>query len=295
LYASPVEWSPRQFLGFVINAFAVAWLVNPDVLERAKRLELPWNRYGIDPYGASRVEIARMLTLLRFLYRTYFRVTVSGLEHVPSRGRAMLVGNHAGGYALDALMVIAAVFFEMEPPRLAQGMAEKFLGRLPLAAMLSQRVGQLTGLPEHASRLLRDERLLLIFPEGARGTAKLFRERHTLLQFGTGFLRLAMETRTPIVPFGFAGGGEAVPTVANLYRLGRLLGVPYLPVTPYVLPVPRPRVRMHLQIGEPMRFEGSGREEDHVIEAHVLQVQERIGSLVGRAAAARGQWRVRHG
>src|SRR4030095_7790311 len=122
------------------------------------------------------------------------------------------------------------------PPRLAQGMAEKFLNQFPVASLWTSRTGQFTGLPEHAIRLLEDERLLMVFPEGARGTAKLYKQRHSLVEFGTGFIRLALKTGTPIVPLGFAGGGEAFPTVVNSYALGRLMGVPYLPVTPYLLP-----------------------------------------------------------
>src|SRR4029077_13360162 len=99
-------------------------------------------------------------------------------------------------------------------PRLAQGMLEKFINRVPFASLWSNRCGQFTGLPEHAVRLLEDDRLLMVFPEGARGTAKLYKERHSLVQFGTGFMRLSLRTKTPIVPFGFIGGGEAVPTVA---------------------------------------------------------------------------------
>ena len=116
----------------------------------------------------------RFFTAARFLYRDYFRVRTMGIENVPARGRAMLVGNHSGGIALDALIVLTALFLEKEPPRLAQAMADKFLGRTPVVSRLLNRLGQFTGLPEHVTRMLDDERLILVFPEGARGTAKLF-------------------------------------------------------------------------------------------------------------------------
>jgi 1-acyl-sn-glycerol-3-phosphate acyltransferase len=96
---------------------------------------------------------------------------------------------------------------EMDPARLGQGMAEKFLNMLPFASEWSSRCGQFTGLPEHAERLLNDERLLMVFPEGARGTAKLYWERYSLVGFGTGFIRLALATHTPVIPFAFIGGG----------------------------------------------------------------------------------------
>jgi 1-acyl-sn-glycerol-3-phosphate acyltransferase len=260
----------------------VPWLVAEDVLERTQRLELGWNKHGIDPYGSAQTDVARMFSILGFLYKNYFTVTAGGLEHIPPRGRAMLVGNHSGGWAVDALMVLASVFYELEPPRLAQGMAEKFLNVLPFASQLTQRSGQLTGLPEHAVRLLEDERVLMVFPEGARGTAKLYKERNSLVRFGTGFMRLAMETKSPIVPFGFAGAGEAIPTVFNLYKLGRLFGVPYIPVTPYLVALPRP-VRMHVEYGAPMTFTGTGSEDDEAIEGNVRRVMEEITRLIGVA------------
>jgi 1-acyl-sn-glycerol-3-phosphate acyltransferase len=259
------------------------FLVADDVLARVKRLALPWNRHGRDPYGASQVDVARMFTILGFLYRRYFRVRVIGIENVPGVGRAMLVGNHSGGWAVDALMVLASVFFETEPPRLAQGMIEKFLARMPFVAANAMATGQLTGIPEHAERLLRDDRLLMVFPEGARGTAKLFHERNSLVRFGTGFVRLAMATGTPIIPFGFVGGGEAVPTVFNLYKLGKLMGVPYIPITSYLVPIPKP-VAMRVEFGAPMRFEGTGSEDDEVIFEHVEKVMDRINVLIERGA-----------
>jgi 1-acyl-sn-glycerol-3-phosphate acyltransferase len=264
----------------------VAWLIDDRIAARVDRLEIPFNRYGVDPFGVSREHLARALTVLAFLYERYFEVTVRGAEHVPPRGRAMLVGNHSGGLALDGMMVIASMFLEKEPPRLAQGMAEKFINRLPFMSLWSNRTGQLTGLPEHAVRLLEDERLLMVFPEGARGTAKLYRERHSLVHFGTGFMRLALRTRTPIVPLAFLGGGEAIPTIANAYALGRLLGAPYVPVTPYLLALPLP-VRLGIHYGEPMHFEGTGTEDDQVIHRYVVQVKDRIAELITEGRALR--------
>jgi 1-acyl-sn-glycerol-3-phosphate acyltransferase len=126
----------------------------------------------------------------------------------------------------------------------------------------------------------------MVFPEGARGTAKLYRERDSLVEFGTGFMRLALKTRTPIVPFAFLGGGEAVPTITNAVGLGRMLGVPYIPVTPYVLALPLP-VRLQVYYGEPMHFEGTGNEEDHTIARYVDQVKERIADMIAKGRKRR--------
>jgi 1-acyl-sn-glycerol-3-phosphate acyltransferase len=254
--------------------------------ERADRLELPFNEFGVDPYGISKKHIAMAASVFAVLYRNYFRVKCHGLEHVPPRGRGMLVGNHSGGYAIDGAMVITSMFLELNPPRLAQGMAEKFINRFPVASLWTSRTGQFTGLPEHALRLLEDDRLLMVFPEGARGTAKLYRERYSLVDFGTGFMRLALRTRTPIIPFAFLGGGAALPTIVNLYRLGRLVGVPYIPVTPYLLPLPLP-APLEIHYGEPLTFTGSGDEDDDVIAGYVEQVKSRIAGLIEQGRTAR--------
>ncbi|HEX6837470.1 MAG TPA: 1-acyl-sn-glycerol-3-phosphate acyltransferase, partial [Polyangia bacterium] len=147
----------------------------------------------------------------------------------------------------------------------------------------NSRCGQLTGLPEHAERILRDERLLLVFPEGARGTAKLYWERHSLVEFGSGFVRLALSTNTPIVPFAFIGGGEAIPTVFNLYKIAKLFGAPYIPVTPWLVPLPR-RVPLRILYGEPLRLHGSPTDEDAAIEALVESVKQRIAALISAGA-----------
>ena len=261
-------------------------MADDEIASRVERLELPFDARGLDDYGISKWHLRIAFRFLTFLYRNYFGVRSEGVQNVPPRGRAMLVGNHSGGIALDAAMVIASCFLELDPPRLAQGMAEKFINRLPIASTWASRCGQLTGLPEHAQRLLEDDRLLLVFPEGARGTAKLWKERWSLVDFGTGFMRLALRTKSPIVPFAFIGGGDAIPTVSNLYKVGKLLGMPYLPVTPWLLPLPRP-VKLEVHYGEPLRFEGTGSEEDDAIQGHVEQVKSSIAGLIERGRAAR--------
>jgi 1-acyl-sn-glycerol-3-phosphate acyltransferase len=246
---------------------------------RIERLELPFDRFGIDPYGISKKHLALSLSVLAFFYWHYFSVETHGIHHVPRRGRAMLVGNHSGGIAIDGAMVIASMFLEMDPPRLAQGMIEKFINRVPFMSLWANRTGQLTGLPEHAAQLLEDERLLMVFPEGARGTAKLWKERHSLVDFGRGFMRLAMKTHAPIVPFAFFGGGDAVPTVANAYKLGRLLGVPYVPVTPYLFALPLP-AKLEIHYAPPLVFEGTGTEDDELVAANVTRVKRTIARMI---------------
>jgi len=268
-------------------------ITSPTVAERLHRLDVPFNRYGLDPLGISRRHLGPFLSGLEVFYRHYFRVESVGIARVPLEGRAMVVGNHSGGLPVDAGMVMASLFFDLEPPRLVHGMVEKFANNLPFLSEWFSRVGQLTGLPEHAVRMLEEERVLMVFPEGARGTGKMYKDRYSLVRFGTGFLRIALQTGAPIVPFAFIGGGEALPVVHHVELLAKVFRAPYFPVTPYGLPVPLP-VACRIHYGEPMLFEGDGTEPDDVIDGYVQAVRDRIADLTdeGRAAwtAAGGRW-----
>lgn len=267
---------------------ALRLLIDEEIWDRMDQVELAFNHYGHDPLGISKAHLAVFFSLFAPLYRRYFEVQAFGLEHVPDSGRAMLVGNHSGGIPIDAAMLLNALFLDKTPPRIGQAMADKFVNRWPFISQWSNRLGHFTGLPEHAERLLEDDRLLVVFPEGARGTAKLYRERNSLVRFGTGFLRLALKTGTPIVPFAFVGGGDAMPTVHNSETIGRLLGAPYVPFTPYLLPLPLP-VNCQIYVGEPMIFDGDGSEEDDVIQRWVAEIKDEIARLIDLGVEQRGR------
>jgi 1-acyl-sn-glycerol-3-phosphate acyltransferase len=253
--------------------------IDPEIAARIEAIDLEFNKFGIDPYGIDKNDLTRFVSAFAWIYRYYFKVDVYGLDHVPSQGRGILVGNHSGGVAIDAMMVMGSMLLDAEPPRLPHGMIDKFIHEFPGVSQVMSRMGQFTGNPDQARRLLNAERLVLSFPEGARGTAKLAKDADSLVDFGTGFMRLALQTKSPIVPFGFVGGGDALPTIANLKWLGRLFGVPYVPVTKWILLVPKP-TRFQLLYGQPMHFEGTGHERDEVVCEMVDQVKERIGDLI---------------
>lgn len=255
-----------------------------DVRDRLERLELPFNQYGMDPFGISKKHLGVFYSMLEVFFKNYFRVRCFGMDNIPATGPGMLVGNHSGGLPVDGGMVLASLFFGREAPRHVTGMVEKFAGNWPFVSEWFSRVGQLPGLPEHAVRLLQDGRLLMVFPEGARGTGKLFKDRYRLVQFGTGFMRIALQTGAPIIPFAFIGGEEALPTVYHARTLARLVGAPYWPVPPYLIPFPLP-LGCEIHFGRPMHFAGTGREPDEVIEGYVEQVKRVVEVLVLRGCA----------
>ena len=261
--------------------------VDPDVVDRIERLEIPFNQYGFDRYGVSKKRLALFYSMLSVFYRRYFRVKSHRIHHIPDRGRAMLIGNHSGGLPVDAGMLLASLLLDHEPPRIGHGMVEKFAHRWPFVSHWFDRVGQFTGVPEHAVRLLNDERLLVVYPEGARGTGKLYKDRYTLVRFGTGFMRLALATNSPIVPHAFIGGEEALPVMYHAKTLAKIVRAPYWPVPKHIIPVPLP-VQCDLLFGEPMTFDGDGTESDEVIVGYVEQVRARIRTLIAEGLELRG-------
>ena len=145
------------------------------------------------------------------MYRHYLRVDARGVERVPP-GRVLLIANHAGNtFAWDGAMLSMAMFLEAEPPRFVRGMGEYFLPTLPFFSVMMHRTGSVVGRPENCARLLQSGEAIMAFPEGERGFVKTYRQRYQLQRFGLGFMRLALETQTPIVPVGIVGSEEQSP------------------------------------------------------------------------------------
>jgi 1-acyl-sn-glycerol-3-phosphate acyltransferase len=259
--------------------------------QRIDRIPADLNSYGYDPWGYNPEVLKRFLLPAAYLYRYWFRCKVRGIENVPA-GRAMVIGNHAGQIALDGLMVSAALVLEAEPPRLVRGMGEYWLGTLPFLSILLDRTGSSVGTPQTCADMLRRDECVMAFPEGVRGMNKLYADAYQLQEFGLGFMRLALETDTPIIPFAVVGSEEQAPSIANLEGLGRMLGMPAFPITltwPWLGPlgmIPLP-VRYHIEFGAPMRFQGDADDEDEVIEEKVEEVKATIQGMLRRGLAER--------
>lgn len=262
-------------------------LVDDSLRDRVARMDVKVNSYGYDRWGASPQNALRTLALVRWFYHHYFRVEAHGLDHIPS-GRVLLIGNHSAQLAYDGMLVAGALAIEAEPPRFVRAMIERFFAAVPGVSVFMTRMGQLTGLPSHAERLLvEDEACVLVFPEGERGGGKLFKDRYKIMGFGQGFLRLALKTQTPIVPFGFIGGEEMVPSFSRMEGFSRMMGTPYTPLTPTLLPLPLP-AKVSIYFGQPILWEGfTGDEVDAEILPRVRKVEEAVASLIAQGLEAR--------
>ncbi len=152
--------------------------------------------FGLDPGFEQRVK-----PVVEFLYRSYFRTTVEGIDNVPAEGRCIVVANHSGALPLDGLMLRAALRIEHKQKRDLRWLAEDFVYYLPFAGVFMNRVGAVRACPENAERLLEKEGIVGVFPEGVHGIKKLFQERYRLQRFGRGgYIRLCLRMRAPIVP-----------------------------------------------------------------------------------------------
>jgi 1-acyl-sn-glycerol-3-phosphate acyltransferase len=254
------------------------------------------NEFGFDPFGMSPAFIRKVIPIVRFLYRGYFRVRTHGLHELPTT-RLMFVANHSGQLPFDGSLIAAALAIEGRPPRILRSMVERWVPKLPFVSLFMARCGQVLGDPDNSRRLLENDEAILVFPEGVRGISKLYWDRYKLKKFSAGFMRLAMETGTPIVPVAVVGAEEAIPAIHNSKILARLLGAPAFPITPTfpwifpwgILPYP---VKIHLYFGEPMSFSGDPNDEDEVIESKVAKIQDKIQQLVDRGLKERGPFPI---
>jgi 1-acyl-sn-glycerol-3-phosphate acyltransferase len=186
----------------------------------------------LDDWGRSQRVFDLIAPLLDFYYRYWFRVEQRGVEHVPSEGGALLVSNRSGALPPDAPMIMEAIRHEHPDPRPLYMLGEHWFKGYPGVGMLGNKIGLVAAHPANAHRLLGDEhRLALVFPEGQKGSRKLFWQRYRLRRFGRGgFVRSAMRAGVPIVPVAVVGAEEAMPIFAHVPLLQRLTGLIYFPI-----------------------------------------------------------------
>jgi 1-acyl-sn-glycerol-3-phosphate acyltransferase len=185
--------------------------------------------FGFDPDLSDHVLAAPF----RPLYNKWFRVEMRGLENVPDDGCALVVGNHSGTLPLDAVMTSLGLLDHHPAHRHLRLLAADLVFATPFLAPLARKAGNTLACNEDAERLLNAGELVGVFPEGFKGIGKPFSERYKLQRFGRGgFVSAALRTGAPIVPVSIVGAEEIYPMIGNVKSLARVLGFPYLPVTP---------------------------------------------------------------
>ncbi|WP_439639822.1 lysophospholipid acyltransferase family protein [Nevskia sp.] len=253
----------------------VTSLVTPEIEALVASIPKPLGSFGYDPWGYNEDTFKVGLGAARLLYDKYFRVTAHGLENIPAEGRVLIVGNHSGQLPMDGVLVGVAAATNPHGPRLARAMIERFFPTVPWLGNFLNALGGVIGDPVNCARMLEMDEAIIVFPEGVRGSGKLYRKRYQLQRFGNGFMHLAMTHRAPIVPVGIVGCEETMPALANLAPVARLLGIPYLPIVPSLLPLP---ARVYLNFGKPMVFDPAASE--HEVSEQVEAVKAELRRLI---------------
>lgn len=250
-------------------------------------MALPIDDFGLDPAFE-----ARALERLKPLYEKWFRVQVRGLEHVPASGRVLLVANHAGALPWDLAMLKCAVAFAHPSGRRVRPLIVDSLFHLPFVGVAANRFGAVRACQENAEALLDAGEAVAVFPEGDKGIQKPFTRRYRLQRFGRGgFVKLALRTRTTIVPVAIVGAEEVNPLLAPLRRAASALGLPFLPLTPTfpllgpagLLPLP---AKWSIDFLPPVVLEGDPADE-LTVQRHAEDVRDQIQRRLDERVKAR--------
>jgi 1-acyl-sn-glycerol-3-phosphate acyltransferase len=252
--------------------------------------------YDVDEFGYDAELTDKVfLELVRPFYTHWFRVETVELKNVPEEGGALIVANHSGTLPVDALMMQVALHDEA-------GRALRLLGadlvyQLPLLSHLARKTGHTLACREDADRLLRKGELVGVFPEGFKGVGKPFSERYKLQRFGRGgFVASAIRAGVPIVPTAIVGAEEIYPKLGDLKVLARMLGLPYLPITPFfpllgplgLVPLPS---KWMIEFGEPIRtdeYEPAAADDPMLVFNLTDHVREVIQAMLNELRLRRG-------
>ena len=270
----------------------------PDPRRLRELIPTPDPSREVDDWGRSERVFALMEPMLNFYYRYWFRVEQEGVENVPAEGGALLVSNHSGALPPDAPMIMQAIRNEHPQPRPLYMLGEHWFKGYPGVGMLTNKIGLVAAHPANAQRLLCDEgRLALVFPEGQKGTRKLYWQRYHLRRFGRGgFVKTALRAGVPIVPIAVVGAEEAMPIFAHVPALQRLTGLIYFPIN-HAFPqfglaaaMMYMPAKFKIRFLEPITFDGYGPEDAddlEIVQTLAEQIRGRIQTEVDRLVASR--------
>ncbi len=244
---------------------------------------------GYDRFGFEKESAALAYLFLRLVYKYWFRVESEGHHNIPRVGRCILVGNHGGLLPWDASMMCVDALCRLHPPRMVRAIVDHFVATLPFLNVIFARCGQVIGARQNFRELLQGEELILVFPEGTKGIGKPYWDRYRLRPFRVGFVEMALQYKSPIVPVSFIGPDDQAPIVVSFDGVSQSLGVPFVPVTPTfpwlglagLLPYP---VKYRIQYGEPIHFYREyGKDaalDPRLVEELASRVREKVQDMV---------------
>jgi 1-acyl-sn-glycerol-3-phosphate acyltransferase len=261
------------------------------------RIRRRWRgEYFTDEWGFDPEVVDSIFPILNFLYEKYWRVQVSGIENIPAEGRAILVSNHSGQLPWDGAMIAMAVQKEHPDSRLVRSLYARMFPVIPFLSSLLLKMGQTLADEENGIRLLQNEELVLVFPEGIKGISKLYKDRYRLARFGRGgFVKMAIKTGAPIIPVSVVGAEETYIALRRMPFLSQLTGYPIPPISlrwPWLGPlglVPLP-TKWYIDFGEqvPMEAYVPDESENLILVTQITnQIRNEIQSMVYKRLSLR--------
>ncbi len=240
--------------------------------------------HGFDVFGFHPPTLAAAVQASAPIYERYFRVDSLGAEQIPPTGPAIVIANHAGVLPVDGAMLCLDLL--RQTARIPRAVSDYFVFRIPLVSTLFARVGVVNGTRANVRTLLDRNELLVIFPEGASGTAKRFRSRYQIQRWSVGFAELAIRHRVPVIPAAIIGAEESWPLLGKL-RL-HMFGSPYVPIPATPLPLP---AHYHIRYGSVLRLDegllGEDADNPKIVAAAAQRARSALEQTIRDARDAR--------
>ncbi len=272
--------------------FKVLDPLSSDEISRLEGIFQEYSPLKNDPWGASYETLKSIIPYTKLLYEKYFKVEATGFENLPE-GPAVFIANHGGQIPVDGLVIVHSMLLKAPKARLLRGMVERWVPTLPFIGATMAKLGQIVGDQRNCLHLLQHKQSVLVFPEGVIGSGKPIHKKYQLQKFPSGFLRLALEAKVPIVPVAVIGSEESYPALFNFKPLAKILGVPYFPITPTfpflgplgLIPLP---TKIKVSFAKPIYIEKAHDAPDSEILPIVEDIQKTLQELINSELKIRG-------
>lgn len=245
--------------------------------------------YDTDEWGMDQEFVDAVLPFFNFMYNKYWRVSMQGLENIPQDGRTLLVSNHSGQLPFDGAMIGTGILQNHPSARFMRALYANWFPTLPFVSDILTKAGQVMANDENAQRLLEQDHLVAVFPEGYKGVGKLYKDRYHLARFGRGgFVRVALKTKAPLIPVAVVGAEETYISLHKSQTLAKLVGFPYFPISPTFpwlgplgfIPLP---TKWYIEIGEAILTDQypEGSENNLMLVSQLTdQVRETVQNMI---------------
>jgi hypothetical protein len=215
-------------------------------------------------FGYDLKTLARSEAILSFLYKYWWRVDLTGLQHLPIEGPALIVGNSGSIWHWPGLMLLYAMMKDKTSPRRLNIVCDlDFIEDERLYSLLVE-LGFVPWSADNLKDLFDSGEIVAVFPEGMPGLFKSFSERYRLRNFDWTRIFPAIEKHIPIYPLVTLGCDESFPQITNIEAVARYLSLPAFPITPFMPLLPFPfslasfPIRWKMRLMKAITYKGKG-------------------------------------